>query len=223
LLKTTQGKLDMRTRSFLTCFTGVDGSGKTTHAKSLIKSLNEMGYSCKYVWGASRPILSYAFFIFTRLLGYWKKTRKNAYTDPLEYAPRNIAEKLGMVYRFFLFLDFQIKTSLKIRLPLILRKPVVCDRYFYDLLMELQLSNVSSERFTTILSKTLPQPVITFLLDVPETLANQRRGLSCEELGAKRRVFLQIGKFFGFVIVDSSKDFSSNQKRIRALTLARVS
>ena len=213
----------MRTRSFLICFTGVDGSGKTTHAKSLIISLDEMGYSCKYVWGASRPILSYAFFIFTRLLGYWKKTRKNAYTDPLEYAPRNIAEKLGMVYRFFLFLDFQIKISLKIRLPLILRKPVVCDRYFYDLLMELQLSNVSSERFTTILSKTLPQPVITFLLDVPETLANQRRGFSCEELGAKRRVFLQIGKFFGFVIVDSSKDFSSNQKRIRALTLARVS
>ena len=223
MLKTTKGKLDMRNRSFLTCFTGVDGSGKTTHAKSLIKSLNEMGYSCKYVWGASRPILSYAFFAFTRLLGYWKQTRKNAYTDPLEHTPRNLAKKFAILWRFFLFLDFQIKATFKIRLPLALGKVVVCDRYFYDLLMELERSTVSSDRFTVMLSKTLPQPVITFLLDVPKTLANQRRGFSCEELGAKRRAFLQIGKFFGFVIVDSSKDFFNNQKRIRALTLARVS
>lgn len=210
-------------RGFLICFTGVDGSGKTTHAKSLIKFLNEMGYSCKYVWGASRPILSYTFFAITKLLGYWKETRKNAYTDPLEYAPKNIAKKLGVVYRFFLFLDFQIKTWLKIRFPLILGKIVVCDRYFYDLLMELEFSNVSSERFITVLSKTLPQPLITYLLDAPENLTNQRRGFSREELAAKRRVFLQIGKFFGFVIVDSSRDFLSNQKRIRALTLAYIS
>lgn len=212
----------MRNRSCLICFTGIDGSGKTTHAKSLIRYLDENGCSCKYVWGASRPFLSYVFFVFTKILGYWKRTRKNAYTDPLEYAPRNIADKLGVIWRFFLFLDFHVKTTFIIRLPLVLRKTVICDRYFFDLLMDLQLSNVSSERFVMMLSRTLPQPLITFLLDVPETLANQRRGFSLEELAEKRKVFLQIGKFFDLITVDSSKDFSNNQKRIRALTLARM-
>ena len=100
---------------------------------------------------------------------------------------------------------------------------MVCDRYFYDLLMELERSNVSSDRFTVMLSKTLPRPLITFLLDAPEGLACQRRGFAYKELAVKRRFYLEMAKTFGFVIVDSSKDFSSNQKRIRALTLARVS
>jgi dTMP kinase len=212
----------MRNRSSLICFTGIDGSGKTTHAKSLIKHLDENGCSCKYVWGASRPFLSYIFFVFTKILGYWKKTRKNAYTDPLEYAPKNVANKLGIIWRFFLFLDFHIKTAFVTRLPLILGKTVICDRYFYDLLMELQLSNVSTERFIRMLSKTLPQPLITFLLDVPETLANQRRGFPLEELAAKRKVFLQMGKTFDLVIVDSSKNFLNNQKRIRTLTCMKL-
>jgi dTMP kinase len=209
-------------RNLLICFTGVDGSGKTTHAKSLIKFLNEIGYSCKYVWGAYRPFLSYTFFVLTNLLGYWKKIRKNAYTNPLEFAPRNIAEKLGVVYRLFIFLDFQIKTLLKIRLPLFFKKIVVCDRYIYDLLIELELSNISSKRFTTILSKTLPQPLITFLLDTPDNLANQRRGFSIQELAAKRRAFQQIGKVFDFVTVNSSKDFSSNHEQICTLTMACI-
>lgn len=205
------------------CFTGVDGSGKTTHAKALIKYLTESGCSCKYVWGASRPILSYAFFVFTRVLGYWKKTRKNAYTDPLEHAPRNLAKKLAILWQFFLFLDFQIKATAKIRLPLALGKVVVCDRYFYDLLMELQRSNVPSDRFMVILSKTLPRPLVTFLLDVPESLACQRRGFAYKEIAMKRRFYLKMTKTFGFVIVDSFKDFPSNQKRICALTLGSVS
>jgi dTMP kinase len=209
-------------KSFIICFTGVDGSGKTTHAKSLIKFLDKMGYCCKYVWGGYRPFLSYTFFILTKLLGYWKKIRKNAYTNPLEYAPRNIAEKLGVVYRLFIFLDFQIKALLKIRLPLTFKKVVICDRYIYDLLIELELSNISSKRFTTILSKTLPQPLITFLLDTPDNLASHRRGFSIEELAAKRRAFQQIGKVFDLVTVDSSKDFSSNHKQICTLTMACI-
>jgi len=209
-------------KSFLICFTGVDGSGKTTHAKSLMNYLNEKGFSCMLVWGASRLILSYPFFGFTRMLGYWREVRKNAYTDPLEFAPRHVAKKLEILLRILLFIDFQIRTSLKIRLPLILGKSVVCDRYFYDLLMELHLSSINSERFTTMLSRSLPQPLITFLMDAPEPLTSQRRGFSSRELAAKRQTFLRLGRLYSFAIVDASKDFLSNQKKIRALALARI-
>lgn len=209
-------------KSYLICFTGVDGSGKTTHAKSLLEYLETKGYACKYVWGASRPIVSYIFLAFARLLGYWKETKKNVYTDPLEYAPRELAEKLGSLWRFSVFVDFQIKTLVKTRPYLALGKIVVLDRYFYDLLMDLRVSKISSEEFVRRISETLPRPQITFLLDAPPSLTAQRRGFSLQDLQVKRETFLELGQRFQFHIVDSSQDFKMNQQRIRDLTLAKI-
>jgi len=209
-------------KSHLICFTGVDGSGKTTHAKSLLYYLETKGYACKYVWGASRPVLSYVFLVFARSLGYWKETKENVYTDPLEYAPRELAEKLGKFWRLSVFIDFQIKTLVKIRPHLVLGKIVVLDRYFYDLLMDLGVSKILSEGFIRRISETLPRPQMTFLFDAPPSLTAQRRGLSLQDLPAKRETFLQMGQRFQFYIVDSSQDFEVNQQRIRDLILAEI-
>jgi dTMP kinase len=213
----------MKHKSLLVCFTGIDGSGKTTHAKYLKKYLEEQGYSCGYVWGASRPFFSYFFFVFTRALGYWKCTKRDAYTDPLEFAPKPLVAKLGKIWRFFLFVDYQLKALIKIRVLMAVGKIVVCDRYFYDLLMELQLSNLSSKNFTSLLSKTMPIPSTTFLLDVAEVLAShRRRSFTKEFFFERRKIFLEMANTFEFVIVDSSKDFLENQHRIRQDILKRL-
>jgi len=209
-------------KGFIICFTGVDGAGKTTHARALLKFLKDNGYSCVYVWGAFRPILSYTFFAFTRLFGYWKIIRKNAFTNPLEYAPERIAKNFALVMRLFFFIDFQIKTLLKIWLPLLLGKNIICDRYFYDLLMELEVINFSSKNFVYLMLRTLPQPLITFLMDANENAINERRNFSLEELQSKRKIFLRMGKFFNFVVINSELDFSNNQKRIQELTFANI-
>jgi len=212
----------MRNRSFLICFTGVDGSGKTTHAKFLKKYLEEHGYSCRYVWGASRPFLSYFFFAFTRVLGYWKNTKKNAYTDPLEYAPRLLSTKFGKIWRLFLFIDYQLKALAKIRLPLLMGKVVICDRYFYDLLMELRLSNVSSKRFALLLSKSMPKPLVTFLMGAPETLARSRRNFSYDFFSKRNGVFLDLAKSFNFRVVNSSEALLENRRKIRQEILREI-
>jgi thymidylate kinase len=204
------------------CFTGVDGSGKSTHAKSLAEYLQSEGCPCKYVWGASRPVFSYFFFALTRVLGFWTVTRKNAYTNPLENADKKLVGGLGPIWRLFLFVDFEIRTSLRIRLPLLLGKIVVCDRYFYDMLMDLYVTHTSSSRFTLLISKTVPKPLVAFLLDAPEDVMKKRREFSLEELRAKRMVFLKLANVFGLVKIDSSKDFRINQQRIRSLAIARI-
>jgi thymidylate kinase len=211
----------MRKR-FLICFTGVDGSGKTTHAESVLSFLAGQGYSCSFAWGALRPILSYLFFGFTKLLGYWKETKENAYTDPLEKAPRKSIKTLGWILRFLFFIDFQMRTSGKIRLPLMLGRVVVVDRYFYDMLMELRRSGISSKHFEAIVAATVPKPVITFLLDAPESLIQERRGFTQRELESKRAIFLKMARIFNFTVIDSSKDFQSNQKEIQAFIVAEI-
>ena len=206
----------------LICLTGVDGSGKSTHAKSLSKFLTSKGYPCKYVWGASRPVLSYFFFGFTRVFGFWKETKKDTFTDPLEYADRRLVKVLGAVWRLFLFVDFQIRTSFRIRYPLLSGKTVVCDRYFYDMLMDLSVTGKFSARFATVISRTVPAPIIGFLLDAPEKVISDRRAIFGKELPAKRKAFLAIADFFNLTTIESSQDFSTNQEKIRTLTSAKI-
>jgi dTMP kinase len=200
----------------------MDGSGKTSHASSLMQFLTTQGNRYTFVWAGFRPIFSYMFFGITRLAGFWRRTRRNAYTDPLEYAPLRSLETLGQVYRLFLFVDYQLEILIKVRIPLLLGRTVIADRYFYDMIMELQRSRISSERFIMILSKTLPQPLLAFLMDGPESMIFERRGFAYDELIAKRKLYLQLARKFGLIIVDSSKDFESNQGRIRELTVSRI-
>ena len=212
------GRVPVR-KGYLICFVGVDGSGKTTHAKSLANFLVQKGFSCMYIWGAFRPILSYPFFVLTRMLGYWKETKRDAYTDPLEFAPKQFRQKLGRVWRFFIFIDFQIK-ALVIGIFLACKNLIICDRYVYDILMELQLSKLYNRGFGNLLCRTVPKPLVTFLLDVPEKVAATRRPMTIENLSAKRETLKNMAKIYNFVIVNSTKEFLLNQKQIRITIMA---
>jgi len=212
----------MTQKSSFVCFTGVDGSGKTTHAKRISGYLGRKHFDCTYVWGASRPILSYSFFALTRALGYWKHTKKNAYTDPLEFAPQVIRRRLAIFWRFLLFIDYQIKTTFAIRFPLFLGKAVVCDRYFYDLLMELELSKTNSARFTFLLSESLPKPIVTFFMVISDELAINRRDFPQSFFSRRNRVLIDFSRIFNFVIIDSSKTIEENQEIIRQVVAERL-
>lgn len=121
-----------------------------------------------------------------------------------------------------MFVDFEIGTSLRIRLPLLLGKIVVCDRYFYDMLMDLYVTHTYSSTFALLVSKTVPKPLVAFLLDAPEGVIEKRREFSLEELRAKRMILLKLANVFSLVKIDSSEDFRVNQQRIRSLAIARI-
>lgn len=54
------------TRGILICLTGIDGSGKTTLAKSLNDSLNKNGCNSTYVYARVTPIFSRLLMIVGR-------------------------------------------------------------------------------------------------------------------------------------------------------------
>jgi dTMP kinase len=208
---------------FLICLTGVDGSGKSTHAKLLKTYLEQKGYKCSSVWAAYKPFLAYYFFGFTRILGYWKYTKKESYTDPLEFAPKLVAKKLAKIMRVMYFFDYQLKILIKIRVPLFLGKVVLCDRYLYDLLMELQLSDTLSKNFSRFLPRSLPKPLVVFLMVAPESVNQTRRGFSFDFFAKRKKILLEYADSFKFVVIDSSKELTDNQNSIRNEVLERIS
>jgi len=199
----------------LICFIGVDGSGKTTNARLLTAYLKKKNVSCSYVWGAFRPFLSYLLFASTRILGYWKYTKKNAYTDPLEFAPARVRQGLGILLRSLFFVDYQIKVTVKIRTPLLFGRTIICDRYFYDMLMELELSRADSERFVRLIVGSLPTPIVTFLMMVSDITAKNRRDFPADFFARRNKFLKDFSNSYGFVVVDSANTIEKNQEFIR--------
>lgn len=205
--------------SVLICFTGVDGSGKTSHAKRLLEFLQEKGYSGNYTWAGSRPVFLYLFLGATRVLGYWKTVKKGDWMDPLEKAPLEIRERLGALYRLLLYVDFEITTSLKIRIPLYSGKIVICDRYVYDLIMELMLSNLYTSKYGKLLLRTTPCPRKVFFADAQLDIIIQRRPDSNRQrVLAKRNVYRKLAQALGFRIINTQTTFEINQEQIRRET-----
>ncbi len=199
----------------LICFTGIDGSGKTTHAKASIDYLTREGHRSTYVWAAHRPVLSYFFYAATRFLGFWKHAHDDRFKDPLELAPTKIRQRINPLWLLFLYIDFQAIALIKVRIPLILGRIVVSDRYVYDLVMELLLLNQYSTGFGQVLLRTVPKPDVTFLMDVPERIARSRHGRPIEYLAKRRSMYLKLARAWKFVVLDTRNNQSATEKQTR--------
>ena len=116
----------------------------------------------------------------------------------------------------FFFIDFQLRTLYKVKIPLWLGHVVICDRYVYDLIMELMLNDLYSSRFGNLLLRTIPLPQLTVFTDVSENILVERRiTLPSKNLQDKKRIYLKLAKTFNFIVLDTSINFDMNQNKIR--------
>ena len=213
----------MKTKGFLICFTGMDGTGKTTFSKQLVEILNEKGVKCKYVYGKLKPFILIPFIA----LGDWIFLHGRAASENyLEYSntKRTAIKKhsvLSRIYQRILLLDYVIQIFFKVKCPLVFRKNIICDRYIYDtVITDLSVDmNYSKDRILSVLSKLLrlfPEPDMTFLIDVSEEIAYDRKNdtPSIKYLRERRDTYLNIGKEYGMVILDGTKKLEDLQCEI---------
>ena len=213
----------MRNKGFLMCFTGMDGTGKTTLSKELVESLNERGFNCKYVYARLNPFILKPFILIGDWIFLHSRDASENYLQYSNIKRKAIAEHsfLSKIYQRILLIDYILQIFFKIKLPLMFGKNIVCDRYIYDtVITDLSVDmNYSKERVISLLNKLLrffPKPNITFLIDVPEEIAYNRKDdtPSIKYLRERREIYLDVGKEYGVVILNGSKSLKELKEEI---------
>ena len=163
------------------CLTGIDGSGKTTLALSVVEALSQQGMDFRYVHGLMEARLSKPFMLAGRHLFARGKSRELDYAS-FAAAKRGSLSKypaLSFAYQALTSLDYFLQISWKIALPLSLDRSIVSDRYVYDTVVNKGLNlGYDVNRVVEDIGawfQFLPIPDATFLVDVPANVAFSRK------------------------------------------------
>lgn len=119
------------------------------------------------------------------------------------------------IYQSLFLFDYLIQLLIKVRIPTLLGKLVVCDRYIYDTLitdfavdMGLTIDRIESLLDTCF--AVVPQPDVNFLLDVSEEVAFQRKNdhPSMKYLTDRRGIYQQIATKHNMHVLNGNNEAS---------------
>jgi len=213
----------------LIVFVGIDGSGKTTQAKILLRGLGEEGIKATYVWCRWEP------FLLRPLIKRWKN--KNAgKSDSGSVAVRNKKQKLldRPVFRWLwlssFFIDYGLQIFLKVRVKLLMRRLVISDRIFYDSIIDqaVNLGNRSDWLLNSMdsfwMRMFFPQPQLVIYVDCPEDIAFSRKddAPDVEYLIDRRKQYLKLAEKYGWMKVDGTMQVEKLAARIKDEIMERV-
>jgi thymidylate kinase len=220
-----------RKNSFLFCFSGMDGAGKTTLALKLKEQMEHNGIKTRYVMGRFE-----SFKVFKP--AYWVIKKVFLSDISTDQSNQGVNNKRGLfknrflagLWQIVLLTDYIVQLAYKVRKPLILGRSVCADRYIYDTVMDLTadgaLSPSKMQRLLQILLSLVPRPDMVFLIDLPEETAFARNlakhdNLPIEYFRERRRLFLTLYNRPEVRVLDGSRKpeelFNEITVRIKAL------
>ena len=136
---------------------------------------------------------------------------------------------LFVFYRYVLQFDYFLQILFKVRLPFMLGKNIVCDRYVYDTaITDLSVDmNLSSSEIQDLIERFFyiaPKPDLAFLIDLPEEIAFQRKDdtPSIEYLKERRDIYLDIGKEYEMEVLDGSRSLDELESLMQKEVFRKV-
>ncbi|MCL6479116.1 MAG: hypothetical protein K6T65_11990 [Peptococcaceae bacterium] len=201
-------------RGKLICFTGIDGSGKTTLAKSFVYEMQKK-VDCKYIYGRYQPVLLKPFMFAGRFFFLKGKSADKNYKEFKKEKSNAISRYIFLysIYIFVLFIDYYIRLLFLVIIPLLYGKNVVCDRYIYDTIItdistDLGLTKEKICKLIRFCYYLLPRPDYVFLIDLPEIIAYGRKNdvPSIDYLTSIRGTYFEVGKLMDMKILDGTLD-----------------
>lgn len=171
-------------------FSGLDGTGKTTQAELLVDYLRAQGVDCIYRHAIKNTLY---YFIVHNIVGKVSPKTKSGLEKGLrqDKSPRSF-NFLSQVKKLFLLIDviyFKLRYgSYKANR----QKTIICDRYFFDEMVQAEYLSVAGDAFLDLYGKFLIEPDITFFADVEPGLACSRKeedGYGMDYFNAKSRLY----------------------------------
>lgn len=196
----------------LICVIGIDGSGKTTHTQKLLGAIVNSAKT-RYVWFGSAYFLSYPFMAFCRLFGFTKTyilASNGDHTEHQYYRNKCIA----FLWPWVQLIDTLIFVTLKIYIPLRRGYLLVLDRFVHDILVDLMVDvndfNLHKSFVGQLMLRLIPAGAITFLFDLDEQNALQRKVdiPNSRYLTVRRKYYRSIAHRLKMVRIDSSCSIS---------------
>jgi thymidylate kinase len=208
------------------CIIGVDGSGKSTHAKIILDKLQKKGFPAKYVWFRYNHIFSVIPLIYCRITGLTVYEKK----DGVLYGRHEFYRSclMSLIYPRTLFIDMLFTYLIKIVIPLKSGKVLVSDRCVYDTLVDLMidLNNLDFHKTLTgkLFCRLLPREnTKVIFLDADESLIVKRRtDLKYDTTLEKRRAGYQnLARQFDILTITNEGDIHEVNEKICKFLNAR--
>ena len=219
LLWGAESKLKVHSQPrMLISISGVDGSGKTSQSRLLAKAFRQCDIRTKYVW--SRCGCSSFGQVFIRsgkalfdLLKFDKGMKSLSHqNDGITLGHHHLENRcIRLFWTFIIFVEMALIYNLKVRIPLLFGKVVICDRYLLDALVEIGISareKSSHDGFCgTLLRLLSPSPNISFLMDLSPGVVLERKSeeFSEADLNKQTLFYQELARRFDVILVDGER------------------
>jgi dTMP kinase len=204
-------------KGILVVFTGIDGSGKTTQAKLLVKDLKDRGVNVSYVWCRWEPLIIKPFIrIWKQKKGRkWQENKAQSYRVMQRDKERMLRNPIyRSLWLFSFFIDYGLQIFLKIRIRLLRKRLIISDRIFYDSIID-QAINLGKKRNGLLNSLDsfwikifFPEPDMVIYIDCPEEIAFSRKHdifiPDMEYLKERRKLYMELVDRYGWIKIDGT-------------------
>jgi len=198
---------------------GTDGSGKTTLANKLIEELERKGHPARYVWFRFPRFLTFVLLLISRLTGFTKYKSQGNYRIGKHYFH---VQPFRTLYPIVVLVDAIVHFIIRVWIPSKLGYILVCDRWVYDIFVDVAIDTQNSHFFHTFVGRVLyslaSQAKIVLLVDAPDEVLNARRPQTrFDPYSNKRRLFYRLlGNLPEVYSINSGINFDITWKNLQS-------
>ena len=162
-------------RAFVVSFSGIDGAGKSTQIARLVEFLEQSGNRVQVIRFWDDVVMLRKFREITSLRLFKGDKGVGSPERPINRQDKNIeSTAMTLVRCAFYFLD-TVRANFVVRHSRKRCDVLVLDRYLYDELANLPLTNWLASIYVRILSRLTPRPDLACILDADPSAAVNRK------------------------------------------------
>jgi len=213
-------------RKRVVCFSGIDGSGKSTHARLVFKEFEAKGINCRYRWLRYPCFFSFIPLALYGLISSIRKTGFSSSTNKVYKTPFHASKVVIDLWPLFQLVDSFLIMMKNVYLPALFGYTLILDRCIIDTLVDIAVSLKNEKLIFGVVGKSylklIPSNSLVLIFDVKERNAHARvlRKNQTEDVGAlarKRILYKSLSKTYRWNVIHTNETFREVHNKVMEL------